>query len=104
MIGESSVVQKVCVVSIGRIVLAASGNGFLLTSGFASQDGAKPARKKCIYVFRLKSLAHSLTHSLNCAIAIKHVCVNSPSHAVAKETVDLAVVGKEGANMLLRRR
>ena len=28
----------------------------------------------------------------------------SPSHSVAKETIDLAVVGKEGANVLLRGR
>jgi hypothetical protein len=43
VIGEIAVVDKVSVVSIGRIVLAAAGDGFVLTAGFAPEGGAESA-------------------------------------------------------------
>jgi len=43
VIGEIAVVDEVSVVSIGRIVLAAAGDGLVLTAGFAPEDGAESA-------------------------------------------------------------
>ena len=86
------------IVAIRGIVIAAFGNGVILTAGLASQNGAKTSEK----------MRDTLFYSLVCKnteerqIFFAGVFLRLPSHAIAEKPVTLTVVGKKRANVLLR--
>jgi len=107
--------QNVRVVAIGRIVFAAVGNGLLLTSGLAPQDCAQTS--KCASA-RVREKENKFVVGGGGVVVVTVVVVDnieflikilsfhhhSPSHSVAEDPVGLTIVGKKGANLLLRGR
>ncbi len=109
--------QNVRVVAIGGIVFAAVGNGLLLTSGLAPQDCAQTS--KCasarvrekenkfvgvVVVTVVVTVTVVVVDNIEFLIKILSFHHHSPSHSVAEDPVGLTIVGKKGANLLLRGR